>query len=217
MRWVVLWFGCVALWLAGDSALAQAGASAAASPASQADDNVARGLFQAGKSAYEAGNFKEALQFFEQAYQHSPRPGFLFNIGQAADRLRQDDKALASFKAYLEQMPDAQNRAAVQQRVDALEDAKRQREEAAAAVAPMVPNPATVAARADASTAQNDHRHERSRDEASASSPVTKQWWFWTGLGAVLIGGTVIALAVSQSRGGQAPLYQGSAGSMRAP
>jgi tetratricopeptide (TPR) repeat protein len=100
-------------------------AAAPPSTVSQADDDVAHGLYQAGKSAYEAGRFKEALQFFEQAYQHSPRPAFLFNIGQVADRMRQDDKALTSFKAYLDQVPAAQNRAEVEQRVDALEEAKR--------------------------------------------------------------------------------------------
>jgi tetratricopeptide (TPR) repeat protein len=220
MRRVVLGFGCVALWLAGGSALAQAGASGASSPAvSQADDNVARGLFQAGKSAYEAGNFKEALQFFEQAYSYSPRPGFLFNIGQAADRLRQDDKALASFKAYLERGPDdAQNRAAVQQRVDALEEAKRQRDAAAAVAPSAVPSPASVAAQAELPAAHDEHSHAPSHDESATSSPITKKWWFWTGLGAVIVGGTVVAIAVAQSGGGgQAPLYQGSAGAWRAP
>jgi thioredoxin-like negative regulator of GroEL len=80
MRRLVLWFGCCASWMSGAAALAQTQAPATGSHVvSEADDNVARGLFQAGKSAYETGNFKEALQFFEQAYQHSPRPGFLFN------------------------------------------------------------------------------------------------------------------------------------------
>jgi hypothetical protein len=60
---------------------------------------------------------------------------------------------------------------------------------------------------------------EAPRDEGTARKPITKQWWFWTGLGAVVVVGTAVALAVALGGGGggQAPLYQGSAGALRAP
>lgn len=107
--WMVL---CLAAGSAGAQQAAAGGQSREAS-----DDEVARGLFQAGKAAYEGGNYAEAVNFFEQAHVRSRRPQLLFNIGQAADRARQDEKAVISFRAYLEQVPDATNRAEVEARV----------------------------------------------------------------------------------------------------
>ncbi len=229
MRRVVLG---LAFLIAGQTAIRGLAQPTAATPppgVSQANDDTARGLYQAGKAAYEAGNFKEALGFFEQAYQHSPRPGFLFNIGQVADRLRQDDKAITAFKAYLDQVPRADNRAEVQQRLSALEEAKRQREAAAAAPAAptttrapapaSAPSPTTVAA--SASSAPNDAAltHPEPQDETPPGKPVTKQWWFWTGLGAVVVGGAAVALAVALGGGsaGQPAPFQGSARAVRGP
>jgi hypothetical protein len=47
---------------------------------------------------------------------------------------------------------------------------------------------------------------------------VVGKWWFWTGIGAVVLGGTAVALAVALGGdGGSEPLYEGSAGSLRGP
>ncbi|MCS6857156.1 MAG: tetratricopeptide repeat protein [Sandaracinaceae bacterium] len=83
-----------------------------------AQDEEARRRFLEGRSAYEAGNYEEALRLFEEAYRLSPRPALLYNIGQAADRLRFDERALQAFEAYLEVSPqDAPNRAEVEKRI----------------------------------------------------------------------------------------------------
>jgi hypothetical protein len=48
--------------------------------------------------------------------------------------------------------------------------------------------------------------------------PVTEQWWFWTGIGVLVVSGAAVALAVAlQPEGGREPLYQGSAGSLNGP
>jgi tetratricopeptide (TPR) repeat protein len=172
----------------------------AESPASSSDE-VARGLFQAGKAAYEAGNYADALSFFEQAHERSGRPELLFNIGQAADRLRQDDKAIEALRAYVTQLPNAPNRAEVEARIRALEAAQTERKNAEA-VAPVTPAPATAAVPTPEETAQQAPAAESSdvastEGEPAPSKPVTKQWWFWTGIGAVVVGGTAVALAVA--------------------
>lgn len=197
--------------------------SSAGSPASSSDE-VARGLFQAGKAAYEAGNYADALDFFEQAHQRSGRPELLFNIGQAADRLRQDDKAIEALRAYVTQLPDAQNRGEVEARIRALEAAQTERKNAEA-VAPVtqpptaaaaVPTPEETAQQA-ASTENNDVTS--TEGEPAASKPITKQWWFWTGIGAVVVGGTAVALAVALGGddGGREPYYEGNGGSLQGP
>jgi tetratricopeptide (TPR) repeat protein len=86
-----------------------------------ADDLEARNLFAAGQTAFEAGRFERALEYFERAYELSHRPGLLYNVGVAADRLRNDQRALEAFEAYLASgaVEEAQ-RPAVEARVEAL-------------------------------------------------------------------------------------------------
>lgn len=197
------------LWLSGGTAWAQQ-APAGGATTSGSNDEVARGLFQAGKAAYEGGNYTEALSFFEQAYQRSGRPQLLFNIGQVADRLRQDDKALESFRTYLAQVPEAENRVEVESRIAAIEQALADRKAAADAAA--VPTPAQTAAQSSA--AQPDSGHTR-QDE-----PVTKKWWFWTSIGAGAVAVAVVAIAVAaggSDGGGTEPLFEGSGGSFPGP
>lgn len=85
------------------------------------NDEEARLLFQAGRQAYDQGRFEDALQRFEQAYELSRRPALLYNIGQAADRLRHDAQALEAFEHYLEATgEDAPHRRAVTARIEVL-------------------------------------------------------------------------------------------------
>jgi tetratricopeptide (TPR) repeat protein len=109
--------------------------------APEANDEVAKGLFQAGAAAFDAGQFEEALRHFQAAYARSPRPKLLFNIGQAADRLRQDDIALDAFRRYLAEFPEAQGREQIEARVRVLEQAVAEREAAASEAAEQAPQP----------------------------------------------------------------------------
>lgn len=213
----------VVSWLLVGTAFAQTGTAASA------DDDVAHGLFEAGNAAYAAGNYEEALRFFEQAYERSQRPALLYNIGQAADRLRDDDKVLASFKAYLDQVPDAANRQEVEHRIGALKRARRARAASATPSPqssrdpmPAAPTPAQVAAqgadtRPPSVPAVTEAHHETS--QSASSDAVTTRWWFWTGVGAVVVAGTAVALAVALggSNHVQASPYQGTGGTLRAP
>jgi hypothetical protein len=83
-------------------------------------DAEARALFDAGRVAFDEGRFENALEHFQRAYDLSQRPGLLFNIGTAADRLRDDEVALHAFERYLELVPDTENRASVEARIAAL-------------------------------------------------------------------------------------------------
>lgn len=192
-------------------------ASADAAPET-ADDAVARGLFQAGKAAYEAGKYEDALGFFEQAHARSGRPQLLFNIGQAADRLRRDEKTLEVFRAYLTQVPDAPNRIEVEARIRQLELWVVERNKDVAPVAPIAvaPTPAETAEKGAATTPDDP---AFTAAEPEQSEPVTSKWWFWTGIGAVVVGGTAAALAVAL--GGdeteQQPFYEGNGGSLQGP
>lgn len=102
------------------AALLVLGCSLAAPAAAQHDDE-AHGLYQAGAAAFEEGRFDEALAYFQRAYDLSARPELLFNIGQAADRARRDDVAIAAFRSYLEARPDDPHRAQIEGRIRVLE------------------------------------------------------------------------------------------------
>lgn len=93
-------------------------------------DQQARDLFNAGQTAFEAGRFEHARDYFRQAHQLSQRPQLLYNVAQAEDRLQNEDAALDAFEAYLEALPDADNRGAVRARIDALRTAIERRDAA---------------------------------------------------------------------------------------
>jgi tetratricopeptide (TPR) repeat protein len=175
------WIGMAVMWLAVTSVV-----NAQGSPA--AEDEVARNLFQAGKTAYEAGNYDDALRYFEDAHNRSHRPQLLYNIGQAADRLRNDQKALTAFKAYLAALPDADNRAEVENRIRALERTHE------------APTPSETA-RAATPTNPSVPLTSTSDDDA-----ITSKWWFWTAIGGVAVVAVITAVALSSSDTTQGPI-----------
>ena len=77
------------------------------SAATSDDERVARELFEQGRDAYTEGRFEDARELFERSYERSGRPELLYNIAQAAERTRDDEHALETYRAFLEALPDA--------------------------------------------------------------------------------------------------------------
>lgn len=80
----------------------------APSPARADATSDAKTLFDAGSQAYQVGDFKTAIQAFEQAYKLDARPGLLFSIAQAHRRQYALDRrpghvavAIKYFREYL--------------------------------------------------------------------------------------------------------------------
>jgi tetratricopeptide (TPR) repeat protein len=61
----------------------------------------AREKFNDGNTAYEQGDFRQALAAFEAAYQLAPLPGFLFNVAQCHRQLGDFARAASSYRRYL--------------------------------------------------------------------------------------------------------------------
>src|SRR5687767_4742904 len=93
----------IALLIVPSTIFAQQKAPAA--DAQEERDQAARRNFKVGQAAYQAGQYEDALRYFERAYELSPRPQLLYNIGQSADRLRLDQRALDAFQGYLLALP----------------------------------------------------------------------------------------------------------------
>lgn len=139
----------------------------------QADDpatRAARRHFERGEKLFALGRFDEALEEYQTAFDAKPLPGFLYNIGQCYRNLGDYEQAIFSFKKYLKLDPEAPNREAVERLIEDLE-AKKAHGDSQRFVRKKQPPP----------------------------TPIYKKWWFWTGIGAAVIGGTAAVYATSTS------------------
>jgi tetratricopeptide (TPR) repeat protein len=105
------------LLMIGVALLGQARLAGAQTPEARA-----RELNRRGMSKYELGDLPEALSLFKRAYEIHPEPRILFNIAQTHRKGRDYALALDAYRAYLRNMPDAPNRALVEERLGELEE-----------------------------------------------------------------------------------------------
>jgi tetratricopeptide (TPR) repeat protein len=159
---------------------------AVAPPPAQVDrTEEAKALFAAGRSAFEAGRYQDALGHFERCYEISQRAALLYNIGITHDRLRDDERALHFYDSYLAAVPTADNRVEVETRSAAIRSALERRKSASPATA-AAPAPseaaATVATPSESYSPATDEPADR--DEGGLLS----KWWFWTAVGVVAVG-----------------------------
>ena len=124
----------------------------------------ARELYEKGEKLFALGRFSEALVEYQQAFDATPLPGFLFNIGQCYRNLGDTEAAIFSYKKYLTLDPAASNRAAVEELLGELQD-KLDREHAAKLLQP-----------------------PRMTPGGARRTPLYHRWWFWTGLGVLAVG-----------------------------
>jgi len=152
-------------------------------------DDVARGLFEAGRASYGMGEFERALDFFQQAYDLSQRPALLYNIGQASDRLHRDALTVQAFHEYLRLMPESEHRTEVESRLRALERLLEAEQHEAARVEP---TPLDEPGLTSAPIAMREHG-------ATDNAGSTLAPWLVTGLGvAVVATGGVLAVVGHQ-------------------
>lgn len=105
----------------------------------------ARQHYVEGKSRFGAGDYQGAIQEFETANRLSPSPILHFNIGLAYERLGNKSEALRHYRTYLEEMPQAPNRSAVEGQIQRLEAELRQAQTPAPAPTPVAPQPGAAA------------------------------------------------------------------------
>jgi tetratricopeptide (TPR) repeat protein len=161
---------------------------------------AARAAFEEGRTAYDSGRFAEALVAFERAYALSPHPMLLYNIGRSADSDGQVDRAIAAYSSFLSSLPDAENRAFVQARIEKLEAARANRN--------VVPNqegtPQPAALPSVASATREQTGAQAPALALGPSAPVRedkpalwKRGWLWAAVGAVVVGGVVTATVLA--------------------
>jgi hypothetical protein len=189
------------------------GAARAAGP-SVDDEKQARNLYERAEKNFDVGKFVDALADYQSAYEAKPLPGFLFNIAQCYRNMGNFERARFFFRRYLTLDPRAPNR----RRVDELiAEMSKQLDAQAAAVAPTSgtapppveappvvaplttppsPTPPPLAPSAPSVASATPTLTAKATPETR--HPAWKRWWFWTGVGAVVVGGVVAAFFLTR-------------------
>jgi tetratricopeptide (TPR) repeat protein len=98
---------------------AQAG-QAAPAPAAKDSAAAAERTFAKGQEHYQKKEYEQAIAAFTEGYGTYPDPVFLYNIAQAYRQWEKPAEAIRFYEKYLEQSPQARNRAVVEERIAAL-------------------------------------------------------------------------------------------------
>jgi tetratricopeptide (TPR) repeat protein len=153
----------------------------------RAQDSVeqaaARAEFEHGREAYERGSFAEALASFERSYALSRHPKLLFNVARAAEADGKNERAVEAYAAYLQAVPDAENRQFVNGRLEKLR-LKADVEKPQPAL-PSVSLPPEAAPRGTLSQVPDESKSRK------------KKSWLWAGLGTALAAGVIATLVIT--------------------
>jgi tetratricopeptide (TPR) repeat protein len=178
------------------SCLMTASAATAQDAANAGRTEEAKGLFAAGRAAFDAGNYVDALNYFQRSYALRGRPELLYNIGIVHDRLRDDEAALKHYDDYLTALPNASNREEVEKRSAAIRAALATRQGQPPTATP-APTPAQTAAAAPVTTTSSPATTNEQTSGTASSPSVFSRWWFWTVVGAVVVGGITAGALVA--------------------
>jgi tetratricopeptide (TPR) repeat protein len=181
----------------------------------QADEQKARAAFRLGNAHYENGEFVEAAQEFEEAYQFSGKPQLLYNIYLAYRDANEPEKAAGALRKYLQESKDVPNREQLASKLRALEKGlEEEKEKKAAQPAVIQPAPVVVEKKPPAETRavppeqkvakeskETPGAAEREQGSAEKSSDDTVPIisYIAMGVGASMIVGSVITGIVTTS------------------
>lgn len=80
----------------------------------------AAAVFDKAVAAEQANQWRQAIEYYEQAFELSPHPNTIFNIASLHADHDEDKEALEAFQLYLDLAPGASDRASVEQRMTAI-------------------------------------------------------------------------------------------------
>jgi len=154
-----------------------------------------------------AGNYAEGVRLLAELWVATKDANFIYNQARCYEQNGQNDRAVTRFREYLRKATDlpAVEVEAVNRRIDELQG------RTAPAPKVIVPYSPTAAA-APAQAPSPDPGADRSAELVSSpqpapvsDSPVYARWWFWTGVGAVVVGGVVTAVLLASHPGQKSP------------
>jgi Tfp pilus assembly protein PilF len=190
------------------AALALGAAPARAEPAkSEASAKRAAQIhLDRGNQLFTREAYADALAEFEAAYANFPSPKLHLNLGQCERALGHDAAAAEHFQRFLDEARDVSPALRA--------EAERHLAEARAAVAtaqpkpvdapppepPPAPPPPVLQRLAPPPASPATAPTKLVEIPASPSRPLTRRWWFWTGLGAVAAGAGLSVFLLTRPR-----------------
>jgi tetratricopeptide (TPR) repeat protein len=160
--------------------------------ASAGDDiAAAKAHYETGVRHFDLSEYEPALVEFKEAYRNKPDPVFLYNIAQCHRKLGHTDEAISFYQSYLRRAPEAKNREEVERRIAELQSLRGDERVPIGHSTDrgLRPSPATSGI-------------DLSRQEESPAKPpgaITTRWWFWTAIGAVVVG-TAVTVGILATR-----------------
>jgi tetratricopeptide (TPR) repeat protein len=161
-----------------------------------ARDERARQLYQAGRDAYNTGDFQKAYDSFKESFTLSHQPALLYNVASALQGLRRPHDAAEALRSYLRLKPDDVDRPQIEERIRTLEeeqhliDLERKPEPTPTPTPPPNPTPTPGIGETTTSltaTPSTGHEKERMRKRTALIVGLTA--------GAVVVAGVAIGLA----------------------
>lgn len=166
-----------------------------------AAEEAAKGHFIRGKALIADGKFADAYREFDAGYQASPRPAFLFNMGEAARGMNDVIKARSAYERFLAAEPNGAVADTARKRLREL--GPRIGPEAPPPLAPWepgVPTPTQAAVNVEAAAPAPSVVVRREAPEPE-SRPLWKRWPVWAAVGGVVVASIIVGVAVSGDDG----------------
>ena len=110
--------------------------SIAAARAEDASTARVKELHDSGRTHYNLGEYREAIEDFKEAYRLRHDPVFLFNIGQSYRQLGDRTNTVQAYRSYLRELPQAPNRELVERFI-------QEAEAAPSSAPPVAPTPSS--------------------------------------------------------------------------
>jgi hypothetical protein len=173
--------GLVLMALAAPAAATPPTAAPAAAAASGAGPALAPGSRDLeARDRFQSGRYADALAIYVQLYAETHHPTYLRNIGRCRQMMREPDPAIESFRGYLREARDLDpsERAEINGYIAEMQRLKL------SSPAPATPPAFTTGGAPAMSTSR-----------AGDAPPITRRWWFWTGIGALAVAGVIAAVA----------------------
>lgn len=184
-----------------------------ASPSVAAESNGAdaKEIYEQATAAFGLGHYAAAAEKYEAAFSLRPDPALLYNAAQSYRLAGNKPRALELYRNCLRLYPNFRNADDARRQVTNLKAEIEQEQDAKAATvpppvavapAPVAPPPIAaqppVAAAASTPLLLDRPAPTATAPAAEADRPFTSKAWFWTAIGAVVVGGTVAVLLATR-------------------
>jgi len=158
----------------------------------------AKRLYLSATRHFDLAEYPAALDDFKQAFRYKDDAVFLYNIAQCYRIMNKNEDALAFYRSYLRRQPDAPNRAEVEAKISALQEAIAMQEKARS-----LPKPGLETHESVAQPPSSPEPTQNSALVATSAppkkTPVYKKWWLWTAVGGVVVAGAAVGLGLGLS------------------